>query len=99
MQQDGQQPAATSAEESSDGRRFSRIGFANHFMEELLESVETLTGIAEQHGARTLADLFYLHSAILNDSFIDSLPNESKVLDIVQGLPSARLWRNYIIAA
>ena len=36
------------------------------FMRELLGSVDTLTGIAEEHGPRTLADLMYLHASILD---------------------------------
>lgn len=66
------------------------------FMKELLDSVEALTAIAEQHGPRTLADLMYLQSAILNGGFIDHLPGESKVLELVQHLPSGKRWMNYI---
>lgn len=66
------------------------------FMTELLESVETLTGIADMYGARTLADLMYLHSAIANGGFIDYYPGESSVLDIVRPLPSGEKWVGYI---
>lgn len=69
---------------------------AKLFMQELLNSVETLTGIAEQHGASTLANLMYLHSAILEDGFIDCYPNECKVLDIARSLPSGDLWVKFI---
>ena len=69
---------------------------AKLFMQELLDSVETLTGIAEQHGARTLADLMYLQYAILSGGFIDHFPVESKVLEIVRGLPSSEAWLKYI---
>jgi hypothetical protein len=69
---------------------------ANQFMHDLLGSVETLSGIAELHGARTLADLMYLHCAILNGRFIDHYPGESNVLDLVNALPSARQWLPYI---
>lgn len=65
-------------------------------MGELLDSVETLTGIADEHGARTLADLMYLQEAILEDGFIDNHPDESKVLEIVQGLPSGEQWAQFI---
>ena len=65
---------------------------AKRFMQELLDSVETLSGIADTDGARTLADLMYLHSAILSGGFIDHYPDESKVKDIVQGLPSGDQW-------
>lgn len=66
------------------------------FMQELLDSVETLAGIAEAYGARTLADLMYLQQAILSGGFIDHYPEESKVLDIVQSLPSGEKWAKFI---
>lgn len=69
---------------------------AAKFMDELLGSVETLTGIAELYGARTLADLMYLHVAIVNGGFIDYYPGESCVLDVVKPLPSGELWIQYI---
>lgn len=75
---------------------FSGRAAARLFMRELLDSVETLAGIAEEHGARTLADLMYLHSTILNGGFIDHYPGESKVLEIAQGLPSGEQWAKFI---
>jgi hypothetical protein len=69
---------------------------AKQFMQELLDSVETLAGLAEQHGARSLADLMYLHSAILSGGFIDHYPDESKVLDIACSLPSGEQWAKFI---
>lgn len=69
---------------------------AELFMQELLDSVETLTGIAYLHGTRTLADLFYLHSAILSNGFIDHYPGESNVLNIVSDLPSGERWSKFI---
>lgn len=69
---------------------------ARQFMRELLGSVETLSGIAEEHGARTLADLMFLQQAILDDGFIDHYPGESKVLDIARSLPSGKQWEQFI---
>jgi len=69
---------------------------ASLFMRELLDSVETLSGIAEQHGARTLADLMYLQNAILSGGFIDHYPEESKVFEIASGLPSGGQWSKFI---
>ena len=69
---------------------------ARLFMQELLDSVETLTGIAEQHGARTLADLMHLQNAILSGGFIDHYPGESKVLEIARDLPSGEEWSKFI---
>ena len=66
------------------------------FMKELLDSVETLTGIADEHGARTLADLFYLHSAIMEGGFVDCCQHESKVLEIAGALPSCAQWLEFI---
>lgn len=69
---------------------------AELFMRELLDSVETLTGIADEHGSRTLADLMYLQSAILSGGFIDHYPDESKALDIARKLPSGELWSKFV---
>jgi len=73
-----------------------RAELAAKFMQELLDSVETLYGIVEAHGGRTLADLMYLQQAILQDGFIDHYPNESRVVDIVRGLVSGDQWMKYI---
>ena len=69
---------------------------AKMFFEELLGSVETLASIADDHGARTLADLMYLQNAILGGGFIDHYPDESSVLDIASALPSGDIWAQYI---
>ncbi|MDD5300560.1 MAG: hypothetical protein PHD65_08710 [Gallionella sp.] len=66
------------------------------FFQELLDSVETLTGIAVEHGSRTLADLMYLQNAILIGGFIDYYPDESKVLEIARVLPSGEQWSKFI---
>ena len=66
------------------------------FFKELMENVETLTGIADRYGPRTLADVMYLQNAILDGSFIELFPDESAVLDIVDELPSAAIWRKFV---
>lgn len=66
------------------------------FFQELLASVEILSGIAEEHGSRTLADLMYLQNAILTGGFIDHYPGESKVLEIASALPSGERWSKFI---
>ena len=74
-----------------------RIREASLFMQELLDSVETLSGIADEHGSRTLADLFYLHSAILERGHIEIIEGDnSKVMDIAKSLPSGSYWANFI---
>ena len=84
---DGKTPVERKAE-AADAARL--------FMTELLESVETLTGIAEVHGPRTLADLMYLQAAILEGGFIDHYPEESAVAEIVAALPSGERWTTFI---
>jgi hypothetical protein len=69
---------------------------ATLFMQELLDSVETLAGIASVHGTRTVVDLMYLQGAILHGGFIDHYPGESAVMDIASGLPSGERWATFI---
>ena len=66
------------------------------YFQELTDSVESLTGIAEEHGARTLTDLMFLENAILSGGFIDHYPDESKVLEIASALPSGDQWSKFI---
>lgn len=77
-------------------RKAAAFDEATLFKKELLDSVESLTGIADAHGARTLADLMYLHEAILQGGFIDLYPEESAVEQIVSGLPSSHRWMSFI---
>lgn len=85
---------------SAEGqKRFDKLAAhdrATRFMAELLGSVETLSAIAETHGVQTLADLMYLQSAILEESFIDLCRGNSHVLDVVRELPSQAEWCKYI---
>jgi len=81
-------PAAESNAIDPDGARL--------FWQELLESAESLTAIADLHGLRTLADLFYLQNAVLSCGFIDHYPGESKVLGLASALPSGAKWKTYI---
>jgi len=69
---------------------------ASTFFKELLESVESLSSIADRYGSRTLADLMYLQNCILNDGFIDHYPDESKVLEVINSLPSCKQWSSFI---
>lgn len=77
-------------------RRAAGAEKALQFFSELLDSVETLGGIAEQHNTRTLADLMFLQQAITTHGYIDHFPGESKVFDIVSALPSGQQWLKYI---
>lgn len=69
---------------------------ARRFMAELIDSVESLTAVGEEHGPRTLADLFYLHAAIGSGGFVDFYPGELRLVEMVQGLPSAAEWLQFI---
>jgi len=67
----------------------------NVFFTELTDSVESLSGIADQYGSDTLALLMYLQMAILNDSMIEVFDGDS-VLTVISQLPSANEWMEYI---
>ena len=69
---------------------------SQRFFSELLDSVETLTEIADIHGARTLSDIMFLQSALLSGGFIDYYPGESEVLSIASSLPSGSEWATFI---
>lgn len=69
---------------------------AEQFFAELLENCETLTQIAELHGATALANLMYLQQAILKDTFIELTTSDMAVRDIVATLPSAACWLAHI---
>ncbi|CAM8644225.1 hypothetical protein MCEMSEM18_03605 [Comamonadaceae bacterium] len=71
---------------------------AQLFWSELSDSTDSLGAIAEQHGVRTLAYLFYLQNAILDDGFIDLTKDDpgTPVLAVVHELPSANLWAKHI---
>ena len=90
------QNALSAAMQHADDQE-RRIRDASLFMQELLDSVETLSGVADEHGSRTHADLFYLHSAILQRGFIDLIEDDnSKVMDIAKSLPSGSYWATFI---
>lgn len=65
------------------------------FFEELLASVETVSGIAEKHGENALVTLIYLQGAIANGGQIEALSDDPIHL-IVGTLPNAHEWVNHI---
>lgn len=69
---------------------------AVQFFTELTEAYESLTGIAEQHDASTLAHLMYLQQAILKNGFIELTDQEEAVREIVASLPSAAIWQTFV---
>lgn len=77
-------------------QKAERFDLGRQFMSELLDSVETLTGVGDEYGVQTLADLMYLHVAILADGFIDVYPHRSGVTQVIQSLPSASIWKQFV---
>lgn len=72
------------------------LGLLNTASAVTVDDGAMLTGIAEEHGSRTLADLMHLQNAILSGGFIDHYPDESKVLEIVRAMPSCKQWSKFI---
>ena len=66
------------------------------FMQELLDSCESLTDLEEQYGTRTLIDLMYLQHAIMSGGHIDVWSEHSMVREVVDGLPSKEEWQKYL---
>ncbi len=99
--------AGRAAKEQDNSRRIyrpatpspesQRLALAQRFMQELLNSVETIGAIAQTHGSDTVADLLYLHAAIASGESIDSWDGASGgVQDVVDALPSRSIWSQHI---
>ena len=69
---------------------------AQAFFGELLDAVETLSAIADQHGVSTLSQLMYLQSAVLKGSQIEVYPNEAERLEFLKALPSGERWWKHV---
>lgn len=67
---------------------------ASRFHSEVMEQFETVASVGEQFGQRTVADLFYLQTAILRSGQMDAWP-QSSIIDVVEKLPSAEKWLTY----
>ncbi|GJH26919.1 hypothetical protein [Caballeronia novacaledonica] len=65
---------------------------AKQFHAELLDAVESLTGVAEQHGTLSLANVVYLQTAILKGGVIELTRDEADNLAFVRDLPSGGRW-------
>lgn len=92
----GQKRGSAVKENAESVSRPAFVEAARLFMTELQDSVETLTGIGEQFGSRTLVDVMLLQNAILNGTVIDHYPTDSSVSEVVKPLPSAERWMKYI---
>ncbi|WP_250538987.1 MULTISPECIES: hypothetical protein [unclassified Caballeronia] len=65
---------------------------AKQFHAELLDAVESLTGVAEQHGPLALANVVYLQTAILKGGVIELTRDEAENFAFVRDLPSGCRW-------
>lgn len=82
--------AALAGEEVTiDGARLASL-----FHTEVLDRFDTVARIGEDYGQRTVADLFYLQTAILREDEIQVWPT-SRILDVVAQLPSGQQWLSY----
>ncbi|MDR6202518.1 hypothetical protein [Paraburkholderia graminis] len=69
---------------------------AARFANEVLNAVESLCAVAEQHGVHALADLFYLQTAILEGMQVQFDSKAAPISEFVRTLPSASGWSRYI---
>ncbi|KAE8758406.1 hypothetical protein FSO04_18595 [Paraburkholderia madseniana] len=74
----------------------NRSGLSSRFVRELLDEVESLGAVAEALGTGAPAFLFYLQAAILNDSCVKAHGADSKLVALVERLPSATIWMKHI---
>jgi hypothetical protein len=73
-----------------------RAADAKQFHAELLDGVETLAGISEEHGATALAHVVYLQMAILEGTSIELSSQEAESLAFIRGLPSGERWWKHV---
>lgn len=86
---------AASTDNSVENENSGQLA-ANKFFDELQASVELLSGIAVTHSVQTLVDAMYLHAAILNDGYIEFIPNQSRIKELLRDLPSAEVWLAFV---
>jgi hypothetical protein len=76
--------------------RRDRNEAALKFHDELLQSVETLSGIADEHGSVALANMNYLQTAILRGGNIELSSKDEAQLEMLRGLPSGDQWLKHV---
>jgi hypothetical protein len=76
--------------------RRDRNESALKFHDELLLSVEALSGIAEQHGVVALANVNYLQTAILRGGNIELSSKDEGQLAMLRSLPSGEQWLKHV---
>ena len=84
-------PLAASRPTTVEGR----VKEADRFLQELQQEFD-LVELGALHGTATLAQLMYLQGAIMKGTFIDHYPTESDLLVVLNQLPSAEVWKDYI---
>ncbi|APR38397.1 hypothetical protein [Paraburkholderia sp. SOS3] len=74
-----------------------RASLSSRFVRELLDEVDSLDAVASRYGIRALTFLFYLQSAILNESYIAVQDDgDAQAIALVSHLPSAEEWLKHI---
>jgi hypothetical protein len=74
-----------------------RASLSSRFVRELLDEVDSVEAIAQRYGIRAVTFLFYLQSAILNESCIEIQDDgDAKAIALVSHLPSAEVWLKHI---
>jgi hypothetical protein len=74
-----------------------RASLSSRFVRELLDEVDSLDAIASRYGIGALTFLFYLQSAILNESCIPVQgDSDAQAVALVSHLPSADEWLKHI---
>jgi len=79
----------------SDATRLERAALAQRFFNEINDNFDSIASLGDEHGTRTLGDLFYMQAALLTGGYIDAWPS-SKVLTVIDTLASASTWRRFI---
>lgn len=69
---------------------------ATQFFDELLNSVETLSGLCDEQGSSVLAQLMYLQNAILQGTLVELYTNVAEQLALVRALPSGERWWKHV---
>lgn len=69
-----------------------RMRLALTFWDELTAHDLLPEGVFERFGERTLTDLFHLYHAVVEGCPMEWRPEESRVLEVIKGLPNAQCW-------
>lgn len=74
----------------------TRADDAKRYFDELQSQFGGLIDIGAEFGNDTVRDLFYVHSAILSDSYVEHFKKDSQLLEVLEQLPSARTWTAFV---